>query len=336
MNARPRQAVSYLNIGRLYLTTGDLAQAERNLLKAFELARDVQERGLQKDAAGVLADLYRRQGDYRRAFEFARTHSELNEQIFSKENYEKIATLQAGYEAEKQGREIELLKRQREIQELQVKRQRLWLVLVATSLVLLAFLASVLFRRYQLKARTNAELAQAYGRMSQLAQLDELTGLYNRRSATARIEIETVRMSRTHSPFSLLMIDVDDFKSINDEHGHECGDAVLRHLAELLRSRVRTSDVVARWGGEEFLVILPDTAREGASVLAEEIRRSVAVSSLEFAGHEVAFTVTVGVNVYDRLGLVSDCLRGADEALYEGKRAGKNRVVCAPAGAAAL
>jgi two-component system, cell cycle response regulator len=336
MHARPRQAVSFLNIGRLYLKTGDLAQAERFLLKAYELARDVEERGLQKDAAQVLGEFYRKQGNYRRAFEFARTYSELNEQIFSKENYEKIATLQAGYESEKQGREIELLKRQREIQELQVKRQRLWLVLIATGLVLLAGLAFVLFRRYRLKARTNAELAEAYGRMSQLAQHDELTGLYNRRSATARIEIETVRMSRTHSPFSILLLDVDDFKRINDENGHECGDAVLRHLADLLRSRVRVSDVVARWGGEEFLVILPDTDREGAAVLAEQVRQGVASSHLDFASRDVSFTVTVGVNVYDRLGLASDFLRGADEALYEGKRAGKNRVVCAPAAPAPL
>lgn len=336
MNARPRQAVSYLNIGRLYLKTGDLAQAERFLLQAFELARDVQERGLQKDAAEVLGEFYRKQGNYKRAFEFSRTYSELNEQIFSKENYEKIAMLQADYESEKQGREIELLKRQREIQELQVKRQRLWLVLIATGLVLLAFLASVLFRRYRLKARTNAELAEAYGRMSQLAQHDELTGLYNRRSAAARLEIETVRMSRTHSAFSLLLLDIDDFKRINDENGHECGDAVLRHLADLLRSRVRASDVIARWGGEEFLVILPDTDRAGAAVLAEQVRQGVASSHLDFAGGEVSFTVTVGVSVYDRLGLASDCLKGADEALYEGKRAGKNRVVCALAASAPL
>lgn len=249
MNARPRQAVSYMNIGRLYLKTGNLPEAERFLLKAFEMARETEERSTQKDAAEALYTLYEQRGNFRRAYEFERAYSEIKEQIFSKENYEKIATLQATYQAERQGREIDLLKKQREIQELQVKRQRLWLVFIATGLVLLAGLAFVLFNRYKLKARTTAELEAAYGRMAQLAQHDELTRLYNRRSATERIEIEMVRMSRTRRPFSLILLDVDDFKTINDENGHDCGDTVLKNLADLLCRHVRGVDVVARWGG---------------------------------------------------------------------------------------
>lgn len=328
MNARPRMASSYLNIGRLYLKTGNLPEAERFLIKAFELARDVEERSTQKDAAEDLYALYAQQGNFRRAYEYEHTYSQINEQIFSKENYEKIASLQATFQAEKQDREIELLKSDREIQELNVKRQRLWLAFIATALVLIAALAFVLFNRYQLKARTTAELEAAYGRMAQLAQHDELTGLYNRRSATERIELEMVRMSRTSRPFSLILLDVDDFKIINDTYGHDCGDAVLKNLANLLRSHVRGVDVVARWGGDEFIVILPETSYEGAMILAEKLQAAANAVRMQYENREVRFTVTLGVSVYDKLGPSSECIRAADEALYEGKRAGKNKVVC--------
>jgi diguanylate cyclase (GGDEF)-like protein len=93
---------------------------------------------------------------------------------------------------------------------------------------------------------------------------------------------------------------------------------------------VRSQDVVARWGGDEFLLILPETSREGAMVLAEKLRRAVAAEA-EGGGCDVRFTVTLGISVYDKLGAASECIRGADEALLEGKRAGKNRAVLAAA-----
>ena len=330
MNAKPRLAVSYINIGRLYFKTGQVAAAESFLLKAFDLAREAEERGLQKDAAEVLTAIYEAKGDFRRALEFQRANTSLKEQIFSKENYEKITTLQASYEADKRQREIQLLRKEGKIKELEVKRQKLWLAVVATGLILVAVVAAVLLRRYRLKVRTSAELTAAYARMEELAKLDELTALYNRRSATERIEIEMARTGRTSRPFAIVMVDVDDFKAINDERGHESGDEVLRRLAELLRRHVRSQDVVARWGGDEFLLILPETSREGAMVLAEKLRRSVAAEA-EGGGCDVRFTVTLGISVYDKLGAASESIRGADEALLEGKRAGKNRAVLAAA-----
>jgi diguanylate cyclase (GGDEF)-like protein len=329
MNARPRLAVSYLNIGRLFLKTGRPDEGEAFLLKAFDLARDADERSLQKDAAGELFALYEGRGDFRRALAYQRTFDGLKEQIFSKDNVEKISTLQARYESEKQAREIELLQRQREIQQLQAKRQRLLTILVASVSLLLAVVAGVLYQRYRVKARTNAELGAAYARMADLAKTDELTGLLNRRSALERIEIELVRASRTGRPFGVVMVDVDDFKRINDEHGHDCGDAVLAALAALLRENVRALDVVARWGGEEFLMVLPETSRQGAALVAEKLRAAVAATPVSHGGAIVRYTVTVGVDAFERLGSVSECIRAADGALYEGKRTGKNRVVTA-------
>ena len=276
MNARPRLAVSSVNIGRLYLRTGRLAEAEGDLRRAFDEARAVQELGLEHDAAEALVELYERTGDFRRALAPQRAVDELRGAVFSRENLAKVASLESRHEAEKKQDEIELLQSEREIQQLEVRRQRLWLALVAVSLVLLGAVALALWHRYRLKARTNAELAVAYWRMADLASHDELTGLDNRRSAAERLEVEAARAVHSSRPFSLALIDIDDFKRINDERGHAGGDEVLRRIGTLLAASLRVQDLAARWGGEEFLLVLPETGRDGALPLAEKLRHAAA------------------------------------------------------------
>ena len=327
MNARPRLVVSYLNIGRIHLELGERSEAETFLKKAFDLGGEVEERNLQREAAEVLLALYAERGDFERAFEYQKAVADLKEQVFSRENVEKIATLQAGYEAERKEREIALLRAERAIQVLEVKRQRLWLLLVASGSVLLLALAAVLFRRYRIKVRMNAELARAYDKVSELARLDGLTGLYNRRSAVERMSIEMARVGRTQRPFGVVLVDVDDFKKVNDVHGHEAGDRVLVALADLLRRTVREVDMVARWGGEEFLLVLPDTPLASAVAVAEKLRTAVAGLRVPYDGRELRVTATLGVSACGVVGPVGESIREADEALYEGKRAGKNRVV---------
>ncbi len=331
MNARPRLVVSYLNIGHLYAKAGRMREAEASLRKAFDLAGEVGEKTLRKEAAETLVELYEKDGNYRGAYEYQRALNELKEQIFSKENYAKINSLEAQVDSERKARQIALLKKQGEIQELRVKRQRLFIASIVVAFVLLAAIVLLLYKRYRLKARTNAELAAAYARVEEMARTDALTGLQNRRSAMERLEQEARRSERTRRPLSLVMIDVDDFKKINDLRGHASGDEVLRSLGKLLLSSLRQLDVAARWGGEEFLVILPETALEGALVIGEKVRKAVEELRVACSGGEVAFTITLGVSTSAADGPpLPECLRLADEALYAGKRAGKNRIV--PAG----
>lgn len=167
--------------------------------------------------------------------------------------------------------------------------------------------------------RLNADL-------SRLATLDPLTGVYNRRTMTD-LAMRAVADARRHGrPLSLLALDVDHFKRINDEFGHEAGDLALCALVDLLRRELRASDIISRIGGEEFVVILPDTNERAAGTLAERIRARVSDSGFTVAGWPAPLRVSIGVGTLDA-GDFDALRRATDRALYTAKRAGRNRVV---------
>jgi len=168
-----------------------------------------------------------------------------------------------------------------------------------------------------------ALLLQKMLEIKKLAMRDGLTGLLNRLAVSERIRIEIARSRRAGAPLSLLYLDVDDFKKINDRYGHESGDAVLRRLADLLRRHTREADAVGRWGGEEFLICLCDTDGENARNVAEKLRGIIAASAFV---HGIAVTCSFGVAVYRREEGIDDMVARADARLYEAKAAGKNRV----------
>ncbi|MDR6962446.1 GGDEF domain-containing protein [Shewanella putrefaciens] len=163
-----------------------------------------------------------------------------------------------------------------------------------------------------------------------VANTDELTGLINRRSLTALIDREAARTLRTHASMSLVLCDIDYFKRINDSYGHAAGDHVLVNVANLLQGVLREYDVVARWGGEEFLLLLPNTDIIEAMKVAERLREIVACSHLSFEEQTIPVTMTLGVAVLGDENWHSTLAR-ADEALYRGKRQGRNCVVQASA-----
>ncbi|WP_224705785.1 diguanylate cyclase [Devosia aquimaris] len=175
------------------------------------------------------------------------------------------------------------------------------------------------------------ELNTATDQLKQLARTDGLTDLLNRRAFDEALENEIRRSSRTGTPLSLLMIDVDHFKAYNDHYGHPAGDACLRQVAELLRDSLkRPADLAARYGGEEFAAILPDTDEDGAYLVADAFRRAVAQAGLPHERSDKGHvTASVGVATYmpdnlDRNGL--ELAKAADEALYSAKAAGRDRV----------
>jgi diguanylate cyclase (GGDEF)-like protein len=158
---------------------------------------------------------------------------------------------------------------------------------------------------------------------------DLLTGLFNRRAIMEFIEREIARQSRGAAPFSILLVDLDHFKRFNDRHGHLAGDAALIHAANVMKGAARAEDIVARFGGEEFCILLPDTLASAAQLAAERIRSVLAASplSIDAEGGE-ALTTSIGVATHDDAQEPWDSLyRRADSALYEAKRAGRDRVM---------
>ena len=180
---------------------------------------------------------------------------------------------------------------------------------------------------YSLIVRDISERKAVNEALRRSVSYDHLTGLANRRAFLEAAEAEMVRWARTDSPLSLMMIDADHFKQVNDTYGHHAGDAVLRHLAAGIAAASRTIDVVARFGGEEFVVLLPSTSVEGAEVVATRLLRSIAAQKVVVDGKRIRYTVSAGIATMERGWHGFDTLmKNADAALYHAKRNGRNRV----------
>jgi len=199
-------------------------------------------------------------------------------------------------------------------------------------------MASTLIQRRDALAEVNAgleqrvrdrtaELERLNVELRSLARRDALTGLANRLAANERIREEYLRFKRSQTPYAVLLLDIDYFKRINDTFGHAEGDTVLRHVGEVLRASVRETDFAARFGGEEFLVILPGTDLQSACGVGEKLRRAIESSPIQPVG---VVTVSIGVAL-SAAGFMNeeDVVQQADRCLYEAKRAGRNRVVSA-------
>jgi diguanylate cyclase (GGDEF)-like protein len=192
-----------------------------------------------------------------------------------------------------------------------------------------AGVAPELIARVRLAYRSRQLLDLALRRFNDLEDLaygDELTELPNRRGASRQIDVLISRARRHGHQLALLLIDADRFKAINDEHGHAIGDVVLRELAARLRERVRREDVVGRWGGEEFVVALPETTPEGAAAVAESLREGVGGAPISAGGAQLRVTISIGVAAWTGQEL-DDLVGRADHALYAAKAAGRDCVV---------
>jgi diguanylate cyclase (GGDEF)-like protein len=186
------------------------------------------------------------------------------------------------------------------------------------ALALVSYVAAVI-------GREQRNVRAAALRISRLAVL---TGLHNRAYLEAAIEREVLRSARSNRPFSLLMIDLDDFKAVNDRFGHESGDRLLRATAEAIRNGIRATDVAARFGGDEFVVILPDTDLAGALRVGEKLRYDVARLALRQNGDLLRSSASLGLVSYPEDGRSSgELMRRVDMAMYEAKRRGRNQLV---------
>ena len=199
-------------------------------------------------------------------------------------------------------------------------------LVIAIMLPAMSMLAGQLSRlRDRLRAQ-RSELMEALARIQELAHRDELTGLANRRHMQALIDQEHARCARSGGSFCLAVLDIDRFKRINDSHGHPAGDEVLRAFAREALAGIRGNDVLARWGGEEFMLMLPDTRLTAARLGLERLRGRVEALRVDHAGTALAITMSAGLVEHRAGDSVVESIARADRALYQAKQQGRNRV----------
>ena len=281
-----------VELGRLAEREGDVEAAFGHLHGALEIAEQLGSPLRQAEVHHRLADLYKSIADYERALGHHEAYHRLDKQVFNEQSDQRMKALQVQHEVDQAQKEAEIYRLENVSLQAEVEHRK----------------------------RTETELRE-------IAAQDPLTGVYNRQSFERRAEEILEQATRSGEPLGLALLDMDEFKSLNDTHGHLTGDAVLRALTERIGSLMRPSDVLGRYGGDEFILLLREATREGCRDVAERIRRSIETETLA-PRPNVPTSVSIGVvhRAADDPSNLLALLEQADKALYRAKKAGKNRV----------
>lgn len=201
--------------------------------------------------------------------------------------------------------------------------ERVWILMITLACWVFAWLSE--YARH----KTNEQLIDAITHLEHYAFTDTLTRIGNRREFENTFIRENALQIRKHKPFAIMMFDLDHFKSVNDRYGHNAGDAVLVHTANLLRTTLRTSDQVCRWGGEEFVALLPDITLDAAAEIAERIRVTVENTPCVYENHSIAYTISAGVYLCSENLPLEKHIQQVDNLLYQAKENGRNQICTA-------
>jgi diguanylate cyclase (GGDEF)-like protein len=204
--------------------------------------------------------------------------------------------------------------------------QMVYFAVMLITLISTYLLVQQLTRMRNTSTQRKQELSEALARIQVLATRDDLTGLYNRRHMLEQLNIERHRSNRTGRPFCIAMIDIDLFKKVNDTYGHGVGDEVLSNVASAISVGLRETDVVARWGGEEFLVMFTDTDCDTAEMVLARILKLLGTSPVSSSHPELRVTFSAGVTAFENEELLTRTVDRADRALYRAKTSGRNRI----------
>ncbi|QOC22163.1 GGDEF domain-containing protein [Wenzhouxiangella sp. AB-CW3] len=313
------EARGLLNLGRIHRSGGRYDKAAETLQQAID-RNPYENVMLHYDVIEQLAELKEAQGNYQAALDHQKTLNLLRRQIAEGQMSARVEETRLAMEADQREQDLALLRSEAEISKLELERQRILTMLTVLLVILLLVLLGLLLRLYRDRVRRSRQLEQ-------VARTDSLTGLVNRRGMTERLESAHEGCRVTGDRHAIIVADIDGFKQINDHHGHAVGDEVLKHVADLLVDGVRGRDVVARWGGEEFLILLPNTDRAGAAAVAGQLVARVASNPASTEVGQMPLSMTLGVSELSHDDSVGEAVRRADAAMYRGKQAGKNRHV---------
>lgn len=308
-----RVADAMTDIGDVLDLMGRSDDAVAQLRKAIDYCTTEKLKRNLEDAEEVMVRVLEKRGDYRGALAHQKSAAAARKERITEENTAAMAELNVKYESEKKERQI------RE-QQLRIERGAYVRNLIIAGALVALVLLGWTWSRYRAKQR-EAALHE------HLSRTDPLTGLANRRALLATLEREIARTRRDGTALSLVIVDVDHFKTFNDTWGHDTGDEVLVRAARALKGALREVDVLARWGGEEFLAMLPDASADAARIAAERMCEALKNVTIERGEELLHITATFGVSPLSPREAIDDCLKRADEALYRGKESGRDCVI---------
>jgi diguanylate cyclase (GGDEF)-like protein len=324
------EATARLNLGQAYLGMGRLEEGKKQY--EMGLARYEQENNKPdlQVALREYGEALERAGDLRGAVAAYHRERDISNELFEKRRQQAMLELQEKYEGEKKQRQIELLSHENQVKGAEIDnrrlQQRVWWLL-ALVFALAAAVVGLLYRKVR---HTNAQLEVKNLELKAQSTLDPLTSLYNRRHFQDFMRSLNMQQRPDDIVGALFLLDVDHFKHINDNYGHAAGDAVLKMIAENLRIALRETDMIVRWGGEEFLAFLPAIPRHGVDEIARRILLSISSQSLTYQEQQISVNVSVGFSPFPLIpgGEPLPWERAVnlvDMALYLAKAHGRNR-----------
>ena len=302
LNDSSTEATARVNIGQAYLGLGRLAEGKRSFEAGLAVFEKIGDKPTLQAVLLEYGDALEQAGDLTGALAAYHRERTLSNELFEASRQKAVMELQGKYEADKKERQIELLRRENQVKSAEIDNRRLqqrvwWLLLVVFALV--AVIVGILYR----KVRTaNAQLQVKNLELKQQSSRDPLTALYNRRHfqefmrghAKDEKRAASLAMAGEDTVAALFLLDVDHFKHVNDTFGHAAGDAVLTMISENLREILRETDMIVRWGGEEFLAFLPAVPRGGIDDIARRLLAEISASTIEYQGSKIAVNVSIG------------------------------------------
>ena len=335
VNDTGTEATARINIGQAYLGMGRLAEGKRSFEAGLAV---VEKNGAKPELQETLLEYggaLERAGDMAGAVAAYHRERKLSSELFEERRQKAVQEVQGKYEADKKERQIELLRRENQVKGAEIDNRRLqqrvwWLLAVVCALV--AVIVGILYR----KVRTaNAQLHVKNLELKQQSSRDPLTSLYNRRHFQEFMRARARADQRLAGPeddivAALFLLDVDHFKNINDTYGHAAGDAVLTMISENLKDILRETDMIVRWGGEEFLAFLPAVPRAGLDDIARRLLGGISASSVDHQGSAISVNVSIGFAPFplspgEQHLPWERAVNLVDMALYMAKGHGRNR-----------
>ncbi|MBP9155181.1 MAG: GGDEF domain-containing protein [Xanthomonadales bacterium] len=322
------QVQIHANRTRVAAARGDLASALAEARATVEGARKLGDKVLERGALDELSDVELATGDAVAAMATRKAFQQLDKTLAIDVAGRRVAILEGSLAAQRAESQSTLLTRDNQIQALRIARQRLLGIALIVGLCVLAVFAVMLLRRFRETQRLHAALIASATELERVANTDALTGVANRGAVAAQFKQLLAQSQSGAHALAVLLIDIDHFKKVNDHHGHLAGDAVLRDAAQRMCTVLPESARFGRWGGEEFIAILPDIEPAEVSAIAERVRDVVAATPFHVDDAELSISISIGVATAprpERRG-IDRLIATADAALYRAKHAGRNRV----------